>query len=99
MCCARGEGRGGEGFDVLAEGRMVVLEALVVREIPRPRSVEHGADEAGGASADAAGRPDVFGGCFRLARDDHRAEAGHVHADGDHVRREQHVERDMLALL
>ena len=97
---AGGEGRDGEGLDVLVEGGVVVLEALVVGEVAGPGPVEDGADEAGRAAADPARGLDVLGGGLGLAGDDHEPEAADVHAHGDHVGREEHVERDgpVLAL-
>ena len=90
---ARRERGDRERLDVLVEARVVVLEALVVREVARARPVVDRADDAGRCATDTARRLDVLGRRLRLAGDDHQAEPPDVDADGDHVRREQDVDR------
>ena len=88
----RGERRDGQGLDVVVERGVVVLEPLVVRQVAGPGPVVDGEDQARKLPADPAGRLDVLGRRLGLTGDDHQAEPLHVHADRDHVGRQQHVE-------
>ena len=92
------ERRDRERFDVAVEGGVIVIERLVVRQIPRPSPVvqrDHQARTFRIASDPGRGL-DVLGGGLGLADDDHRTEARHVNADGDHVGRQQQVDRSFV---
>ena len=90
---SRGEGRHREGLNLLVERRVVVLELLIVRQVAGPRPIEDDADQPWCVTANAAGGLDVFGGGFRLARHDHQPETFDIHADRNHIRRQQHIKR------
>jgi len=79
---ARRKGRDRQRFDMLVKGIVVMLEAFVMRQVPRPRPVEKGAHQAGAfvRTTHAAGRLNVFGGVFGLARHHHQPEPVDVHA-------------------
>jgi hypothetical protein len=57
----------GLGFDVLVEGRVIVLESLEMAKVTGPGPSEHGADKSWEGTSDTAGRLDVFGSALRLA--------------------------------
>ena len=95
----RRERRHRQGFDVLVERGVVMLEGLVVGQVPRPGPVEDRADQPGLGTPDTAGRLDVFRRGLRLAANDHQAQPPHVHADRDHVRGQQHVDGPPLPFL
>ena len=95
---ARRERRDRLRLDMLVERRVIVLEGLVVREVARARPCEDRANETGKRAAYATGRLNVLGRSFRLAVDDHHAQAIHVDADGQHVGREHDVDRARVAL-
>ena len=72
---------------------MVVLEPLVVGEVARTRPVEDGANESWVTSSDPARCLDVLGGVLWLSGHGHQPESLDVDADGQHVRREDDVDR------
>ncbi len=89
-----GPGREGghrRGLDLAVEGRVEVLEVLVVGAVAGAGRVEHDRHQARMGAADPAGGLDVFGSGLRLAHHGHQAEAVHVHAHSDHVGGQQDV--------
>jgi len=87
------ERRDREGLDVLVEGGVVVLEGLVVRQVPRPGPVVDRAHDAWSRplTTDPAGGLDVLARSLRLSGDDHQAQPLDVDAHRHHVRRQEHV--------
>ena len=77
---------------------MVADEVLVVRSVSGAGGVQQRHDEAGRRPADAAGRLDVLGGSLGLPHHDHDAEAIDVDADGNHVGREDDVDRGRVGV-
>ena len=88
-----GERRDRQGLDVFVEGCVVVLEPLVVRQVPGPRPVVDRDDQTRLAPTDTARCLDVLGRVLGLARDHHQAEPLNVHTYGQHVGGQQHVNR------
>ena len=95
---ARREGGDGEGFDMLVEGGVVVLETLVVAQVPWPCPVVDGGDQAGVQTSHTTGSLDILGGRFGLPSNEHQAKAADIHTDGDHVAGEQYIDWGALTL-
>ena len=90
---SRRKRRDRERFDVLVERRMVMLEGFVMGQVTRSGPIEHRANQAGKGTTDTARRLDVFRRGLGLPGHHHQPQAFHVHADRDHVRGEQHIQR------